>query len=188
MNRIVYPILLALLLTACAGTPKVSYYILEAPAIENTALDAQAPTILIASITIPDLVDRPQMVVRNGDNRVEILDTQRWALPLKSEVGRVLAAYLARDARTAKVFLHGQGIGGEADYRVTVDIQRFDSEPGTAVSLEALWTLRRKGMTAPVTGRSAVREAVQGDAPGALAAAHGRALARISRDIATAIK
>ncbi len=177
------------LLGACAATPKIAYYVLEAPAASRTAvLDAQGPSILISSLTLPELVDRPQMVVRSGDNRVEILDSSRWAQPLKSEAARVLAASLGAAAGTAKVFLHGQGFSGEADYRVTVDIQRFDAEPGVAATLEVLWTVRRKGAAQPLTGRSVVREIMLGSDPAALAAAHGRALVKVGKEIGAALK
>lgn len=188
MKRLLIPTLFAVLLSACAGTPKISYYVLEAPVASANSGIAGTPTVLIASVTVPDLVDRPQMVVRSGDNRVEILDSSRWAQPLKSEVARVLAACLTGEAGTAKVFLHGQGLSSEADYRVTLDIQRMDSEPGVAASVDALWTVRRKGAGEPLTGRSLVREAVQGSDPAALAAAHGRALARIGREIGAVMK
>jgi uncharacterized lipoprotein YmbA len=64
-------------------------------------------------------------------------------------------------------------------YRVTVDVQRFESVPGETVSLEAVWLLRRPGAAATSGGRSALREAVQGEGYEALAAAHSRALAGI---------
>lgn len=73
-------------------------------------------------------------------------------------------------------------------YRVTVDVQRFESVPGETVTLEAVWLLRRPGAAATSGGRSALREAVQGEGYEALAAAHSRALAGMSRDIAAAIR
>ncbi|MBS4097386.1 MAG: membrane integrity-associated transporter subunit PqiC [Sulfuricella sp.] len=190
MKSLVISLFFSVLLGACAGTPKISYFVLDAPALPaaSVAQDARTPSILITSVTLPDLVDRPQMVVRSGANRVEILDASRWAQPLKSEVARVLAACLGREVGTAKVFLHGQGMSDAADYRVTLDIQRFDSEPGVAATIEALWTVRHKGAALPQTGRSAIREAVADDGPAALAAAHGRALQQLGKDIAAALR
>ncbi len=73
-------------------------------------------------------------------------------------------------------------------YRVTIDVQRFDSVPGQAALLEAEWTVRRTAGARTRSGRTVAREAVQGDGFDALAAAHSRALAKMSGDIATAIR
>ena len=69
-----------------------------------------------------------------------------------------------------------------------VDIQRFDSVLGEAVTIDALWTVRRAAGGATKTGRSSVRETVSGAGFDALVAAHSRALASVSRDIAGAIR
>ena len=73
-------------------------------------------------------------------------------------------------------------------YRVTIDVQRFDSVPGQAAMLEAVWTVRRTAGGETRSGRTVAREAVQGDGFDALAAAHSRALAKMSGDIAAAIR
>jgi uncharacterized lipoprotein YmbA len=185
------PLLVAVLvvLFGCASSPKVNFYTLPAPPYpEARDADSSRLGILLGPVTLPEMVDRPQLVIRTGDNRVEILDTSRWAQSLKGETARVLAANLARDMGTLRVFLPGQGMTGEPDIRVAVDILRFESRPGIDATIEALWTLRRKEGTAPITGRSVVSEAVQGDGYDSLVAAHGRVLARIGHDIAEAIR
>lgn len=183
MIRFALAMLAAAVLSGCAASPKVSFYTLPAPSYPETR---GADAILLGPVTLPETVDRPQLVIRAGDNRVEIIDTRRWAQPLKGEIARVLAANLAHDLGTLRVFLYGQGMSGEADIRVTVDILRFDSRPGAEASMEALWTVRRRAE--PLTGRSVVSVAVQGEGYDPLVAAHGRALARISHDIAEAIR
>jgi hypothetical protein len=73
---------------------------------------------------------------------------------------------------------------------VAVDIQRFESAPGDAATVEAQWTVsaaKDKG-GAPRSGRSLAREPVRSKDYDALVAAHGRALASISRDIAEAVR
>lgn len=176
-------------LSGCAGSPKVSFYTLDAPPYPETRSgDSARPTILLGPVTLPEMVDRPQLVIRTGDNRVEIVDTSRWAQPLKSELARALAANLARDAGTLRVFLAGQGMSFDPDMRVAVDILNFDSRPGAEAIIEARWTIRSRGASAPLTGRLLAREKVRGEGHELLVAAHGRALARISREIAGAIR
>jgi uncharacterized lipoprotein YmbA len=71
---------------------------------------------------------------------------------------------------------------------VRVDIQQFESVPGDAVTVDAHWSVRRFGDDNALTGRSLVREPVTGGDWNALVAAHSRALASVSRDIAKAIQ
>ena len=61
------------------------------------------------------------------------------------------------------------------------------STSGDTATVEVVWTVRgRSGATR--TGRTLAREAVSGADYDALAAAHSRALAAVSRDIAAAIR
>ena len=73
-------------------------------------------------------------------------------------------------------------------YRVTIDLQRFDSIPGDAVLVDAIWAVQRSAIGETRSGRTAAREAVQGKDFDGLAAPHSRALARVSADIAAAIR
>ena len=101
----------------------------------------------------------------------------------------MIAANLAQALGDAYVSAYPHGTGSEADYRVVVDIQRFESAPGEAATVEALWVVRpkAKGLAAR-SGRSLVREPAPGKDYDTLVAAHGRALARISREIAEAVR
>jgi len=56
------------------------------------------------------------------------------------------------------------------------------------VTIDALWTVRRASGGEPRTGRSVVHEPTGGDGYDALVAAHGRALATVSRDVAESIR
>jgi uncharacterized lipoprotein YmbA len=179
---------LALLLAACGSPPKERFYTLtpaEVPAAPAAA--GPGPSIAVGPVTVPESVDRPPIVVQVAANRVAVHEFDRWASPLKAEIARVVAANLARELGTARVWSDAQAVLPSPDYQVLVDVQRFDSALGEAVTIEALWTVRRAG-GAPKTGRSSVREPVSGGGFDALVAAHGRALARLSGDIAGAIR
>jgi uncharacterized lipoprotein YmbA len=133
-------------------------------------------------------VDRPQLVVRVAANRVEILETHRWAEPLKSEIPRLIAENLRRLLGSSRVSSYLQHAGADADYRILVDLQRFESSPGEGVTVEAAWSLRRFAGGASKTGRSLVREPVDAVGYDPLVAAYSRALLAVSRDLATAIR
>ena len=172
-------LVLVLVLTACATPPRESFYTLNAP--EPPAAAADAPSIAVGPVMIPEIVDRPQIVVRLGPNQVQIMEQARWAEPLKTGIARVVAANLAATlgARLAA------GRNADADYRIGLDIQRFES-PADAVLIEALWTVTSKD--GRQSGRSVARQPIAAKDYASLAAAHSAALAAISKDIAAAIK
>jgi hypothetical protein len=84
------------------------------------------------------------------------------------------------------VTTYAQNTGGEADYKVAVDIRRFVSM-GNAVSVEAFWSIRRAAKGTLNFGRSRISETRNGAGYDALVAAYNRAIASVGNDIAKAI-
>lgn len=174
-------------LAGCSRSPKVTFYTLNVAATNETP----APplnSVAIGPVTLPDLLDRPQLVVRTSTNRVDILETHRWAESLKSEIPRIIAADLGILLKPARVSTYPQSAGLEADYRVLLDIQRFEMTVGEGVGLEALWSVRRSDGGVPKTGRTVVSEPVSAAGYDALVAAQSRALAAVSRDLTQALR
>lgn len=175
--------------SGCARSPNVTFYTLSAMSPEAASPAASLRAVAVGPVTLPELVDRPQLVIKVAADRVDILETERWAEPLKSEIPRLLAENLARLLRPARVSTIDQSESRDAEYRVLVDIQRFQTVPGEGVEIDALWSVRRSAVGAvPRRGRSQVREPAAGTGYDALVAAHGRALAAISGDIAKALR
>ena len=183
-------LLAALVSVAGCGTPaKLNYYTLSAqPASPPAVASASRPlNVYVGPITIPEAVDRPQMVMRIDANRVELVELERWAEPLKAAIPRFIADTLARELATSTVMSSRQSATLTFDYRVAVDVQRFDfSADGAAI--DALWTIRTASDAAPRTGRSEAREPTAARDPQAMAAAHSRALEKVAREIAAAIR
>jgi len=175
------------LLAGCSSSPKVAFYTLNVTVTD----EAPAPpltSVAIGPVTLPDLLDRPHLVVRTAANRVEILESHRWAESLKSEIPRIIAADLGILLKPARVSTYPQNAGLEADYRVLLDIQRFEMTAGEGVGLEALWSVRRSDGGVPKTGRTVLNEPVGATGYDALVAAQSRALAAVSRDLARALR
>jgi uncharacterized protein len=178
-------------LTGCLGSPRETYYTLSTGTAVTGATSASgesAYSIGVGPITLPEVVDRPQIVLRVGPNEVTFVELHRWAGPLKSEIPRVIADNLAADLNVKRVAAYPQSAGDNADYRVLVDIQRFDSTIGESVTIDALWTVKRVSDGVLRTGRSTARESGSGGTYDAMVAAHSRALATISNEIAEAIR
>jgi len=175
------------LLAACSSPPS-NFYTLSPDTTLESAGAPLSVSVVVGPVTVPDLVDRPQLVTRVSGNEVKLNEFARWGEPLKSGVADVIAADLTRLLGSQRVSVSSHMVAGTEAYRVRVDILQFDSMPGEAVAVDALWTVRVTGRTALLTGRSTIREPVQGADDAALVAAHSRALAAVSRDIAAAIR
>jgi uncharacterized protein len=183
------PLLIAALVSlAGCKSPNASFYTLSPDATLTTTGAPVQTTIVVGPVTVPELVDRPQIVTRVSDNEVALNEFARWGEPLKSGIARTIAADLARLLGTPQVAVAGQaGLVREAT-RVRVDIVRFDSVPGDSVTIDAQWVVRVPGKPLPVSGRTVAHESVASAGNDALVAAHSRALAAVSHDIAAAIR
>jgi len=185
VSAIAIPWMVAVLAAGCA-TPTSRFYTLSTtPAPAGTPV---AYSVAVGPVTIPAVIDRPQIVVSTSPNQVQLDEFNRWAAPLQSNIARVVADNLASILGTARVSLFPQTMSAAADYRVAIQVQRFDTAPGDAASLEALWTITRTKDGTAQTGRTSVRESSPSGGYDGVAAAHSRALARLSRDIADAIQ
>src|ERR687888_116152 len=107
----------ALLISGCGTPPRERFFTLDAPEPPVAAPDAAA--VAVWPVSVPEMVDRPQLVVRTTANEVVIAEQARWAEPLKSAIGRVVAANLVTE-----LGMRLASARNDADYRVTLDILR----------------------------------------------------------------
>jgi len=183
-------IVIGVALAGCASAPSRFY------TLNSTAEKSGGPptdcSVLVGPISVPASVDRPQFTIQIGANRVAIDEFNRWAAPLNENIARVITADLAALLVTARVAAAPLA-NFDATFRVSVDIQRFESlrseaKKNEAAVIEAVWVVRRTTGDVAKSGRTLARESAEGDSFEALAAAHSRALAKLSGDIAEAIR
>lgn len=176
----------AVILCGCASTPSHLYTLsAAAAATPNPEPRLSQLVIVIAPVSIPAIVDVPQIVVRTGPNQVSLNEFNRWASPLANNIAQAVASNLTALLGTSRV---SSALNMDADYRVSIDVRTFESAPGDAATLSALWAVRRVKDGKTESGRSIDREAVSQKSYEALAAAHSRALVHLSADIADAIR
>jgi uncharacterized lipoprotein YmbA len=171
---------------SCGTSAPTRFYTLESTATSDGAPAARYG-VLVGPVSVPASVDRSQFVVQIAPNRVEIDEFNRWAAPLGESIARTVAGDLAAMLRTPDVAT-APFANFDPAYRVTIDVQRFDSVRGESTLLEAVWAVRKTSGGQTRSGRTLARESVQGEGFEALAAAHSRALAKLSADIAAAIR
>ena len=186
---------IVLLAAGCGSSPPARFYTLTAvpaPGAGAPPAGAAAPTdvsVAVGPVSVPVAVDRPQIVVTVNANQVSLDEFNRWASPLASNIARVVAENLAAQLGTPRVGLSAQALSpARVDYRAAIEVQRFESALGDAATLEAVWTVSRDADGRSRTGRTVARETTPDRSYDALAAAHSRAVARLSRDIAEAVR
>ena len=187
-RRITQLILIALVAAAAAGcstTPARFYSLASTATADGTP--ATSAAVMVGPVTIPASVDQPEFVVQVAPNRVEVNEFNRWVAPLNDAIARAVAGDLVVLLGTPEVAT-AQLANFTPDYRVTIDVQRFESIQGDAALVEAVWTVRKTAGGETRSGRTVAREPVQGQGFDALAAAHSRAIAKLSADIAAAIR
>jgi len=178
--------LAVLVFTGCGASAPARFYTLQS----NATADGLPPAsygIVVAQVSVPAVVDRPQFVVQVAPNRVEIDEFNRWAAPLGETIADAVATDLGVRLGTPNVAT-AMRASFAPTYRVTIDVQRFDSIAGEAAVVEAVWAVTTVASGRIRSGKTIARESVQGDGFDALAAAHSRAVTQLTRDIATAIR
>ena len=176
---------IAAFVAGCASAPS-HFYTLSAAATPGTS--RSKATIVVGPVSVPAAVDQPQIVVSTSANEVTFDEFNRWASPLQDNLARVVAENLVAILGTPRVTLSPSLLNSEIDYRVQVEVRNFESMPGKSAALDAVWTVRRQKDGKSEIGRTSVREPVQDGSYDALAAAHSRAVARLSQEIADAVR
>jgi uncharacterized lipoprotein YmbA len=177
---------MAMAANGCGTSSPARFYTLDSTAVADGAPAAHT-AVMVGPVTVPASVDQPEFVVQVASNRVEVEEFNRWAAPLNDGIARAVAGDLAVLLGTPDVATAPMANFNPA-YWVTIDVQRFESTRNEAALLEAVWAVRKTAGGETRSGRTVAREAVQGEGFDALAAAHSRALARMSGDIAAAIR
>jgi hypothetical protein len=182
------PCILLFALVAGSGctSPRSNFYTLDSAA-KPVATGADY-SVAVGPVSVPSAVDRPQIVVRIAPNQVAIDEFHRWVSPLPDAIARVVAENLAAMLGTPHVTVFSRPTAAGARYRVLIDVLRFESAPGDAAILDAVWTVRSAEDGTTRSGRTTVREPVMGREYSTLAAAHSSALGRLSAELAGAIR
>lgn len=183
-------LLLSVGLSACASSPLLRYYALDDARPMTVGLP-DGVSVAIIQVNLPELVDRPQLVTRSADHRVQLSDNDRWAEPLRRQVPRLLARDLGVALNSGRVVALGVDARElDVDFRVVVDVQQLEVVSGQRVELDAVWRIERRNGR-PVFGRSQVLERLgDGAAPDDHAAAvdaQRRVFGTLAKNIAAKI-
>jgi uncharacterized lipoprotein YmbA len=184
----------ALLAAGCSESKPSRFYVLSslsAPAAESAR---GGSAIGVGPVVIPQYLDRPEIVMRSSDNRLDLGEFDQWGGRIGDNITRVLAENLSGLLGTEKVSIYPWTNAAEIVHQVGVDITQFERDPSGTVTLAAFWTISdmRTGRLL-VTRRSTIVKTLSQSAAGAsspydeVVSAMSEALADLSGEIAAAI-
>lgn len=112
-------------LAACRSDP-IQFHTLTPAQLSSPG---STTDIRIESLIVPPQVDRPQIVVRQGNTGMAILETQWWGASLVDELRSALLDQMVNSNPQRKL-------------SVRLEVQRFDSIPGQYGLIDVKWRLR----------------------------------------------
>ena len=187
--------LAALLFTGCSGSSqKAEFYTLNS--ISSTQPDGRIATagqpvsIGIGPVTIPEVLDRPQIVTRTGPNKLQIDEFHRWAGRLDEDIARVVAENISLMVATEQVAVYPWDASFKPQYQVIMDIQRFEGRMGKGDGLlEVLWkVIDPQERTTLRIRKSVITEPFTATDYDTLVATKSRAIEKLSQIITKEIK
>lgn len=183
--------LAVLLLAGCAHTPKPNYYVLNGPREVTNSAVRNGPLIGLGPITLPDYLDRPQIVTRASDSRLALSNEHRWAEPLTASFSRALLAHLEQALPTQHIVLHPWRSSLDIARQVQIEVTRFERSADGAFRLGARWSVSAAGSNTDSGTRQSDIEIpleAKGDDYDALLAAANSAVATLATTIATQLQ
>lgn len=139
-----------ILLSACASHPDHFYILSTQPA---GAGEARTSPVALAAlrVTLPSVVDRPEMVLNTSADDVIVQEHQRWAAPLADLVTQTLARDLERRRSDLLVADSSVNRSSGSVVKINVDVVQLTVHRGRQASIEAHWRILD-----PRTGKEAV--------------------------------
>ncbi len=182
-----------LFVLGCASSPPSRFYTLSSLQAGERELKELASdkglTIVVGPMTFPAYLDRTEIVTRSSSNKITFSAFDVWAGSLAEDFSRALGENLSALLPTETVIVYPGPRSSSVDYRITVDVIRFDGSLGGDVSLIARWAIiKGKERKLVSVRKSTIIEPSGAQGYEAMVAADSRALEKLSREIAEAIR
>jgi uncharacterized lipoprotein YmbA len=193
----VFSCVLMTVVSGCRSlTPAVTYYTLGSPPSEqpSAVTDSsriRALTIGIRPVELPGYMERSQMVIRSGPHQLDASSLHRWADYPDRMVQQAINENLQTLLPSALVVSSPSPMGLKADIVLSFYFLELIGTADGRMLLSVRWTITIAGEEIPSSvqsHRTTVSEALSGPGFDELAAAHGRVLERLSREVAGALE
>lgn len=183
--RKIFALLTACVLASGCGGYK-SYYMLTP---DGSPPSGGGQGIGVGPVSVAEYIDRPNLVVQEGENSLSMAADHRWAGDLSASVARVTAANLGRRLGTGNVRIYPWQRDDEVRYQVTIDVRQLHGgADGNAVIEAGYRVYALPGRTLKASRTFVDREPLEKDGYQPLVAAQSRLLARLADEIAKAMR
>lgn len=143
MNKLKY--IFAILLSACgfATTEPSRFYALYTPSTTQITGPTKLVKIGIDDISVPQAVDRPQMVIKEHDSTLlRVSDFNRWIENLDKSLPIILSEDMNTYAKNISARpVSNANVARNMDYILSVDFIKFETEQNADITLSAWWTI-----------------------------------------------
>jgi uncharacterized lipoprotein YmbA len=181
---------LVLALAGCLGSaPEPRFFTLSSVTGAADPAVAARPELglVLGQVELPRYLDRSELVTRSGEYGLEVHNLVRWGGSLRTDVQRVVADDLARLLGTSRIAVYPNEARFPVSYRVLLELLEFGSAPGHPVTLRTRWTIAAADGHAVAVGATDRAETPASASWEDYVAAHGAALAGVTREIAERI-
>ncbi len=140
---------LVLCFSGCLSrSPAPTLYVFEAgdgwDTMAGRSFTGKEPAVSLAPIKLPEYLDRPQLVVRTGENTIRAVEQHRWGIELQRGILDVLSTGLSREL--PEVYVNPEPLRlGTGGYHIQISILRLDGALNGPVHLAAQWNVRKGG-------------------------------------------
>ena len=182
-------------LSACGGTSMTlgnagknlggtRFYSLTS--LSPTATNNSTKRIGVGPLSIPRLLNRPQIITRKNNTEIDMAEMHQWGGSYKEELMQVMIDNLSTLLKTENIEEYPWKFSFKPHYQVRIDIERFDGQIGKNVILKARWRLLNNNKEILVK-RAFITTAVTGNSYNHYVKAQSETLAIFSRKIADEI-
>ena len=192
IGRIAVVILSAgiLMVMACNGrTPPAKFYTLQP--VEQDPLGQPMPPVValvVGPVAIPEALDRPEIVTHDAGNVVSFSQFHRWAGHLGQSIASVIAQNMTTLLATNRVTPYTRENIFQPSHRVVISINHYESRLSKSFLLDAAWSIKDlKENKVLAIRNSKIQEPLASAGYEELVSAQSRALAALSKQIATEI-
>ncbi len=133
--------LVSSLLSACTMTPVTTKFYSLSPTPVTQQLQGPNASVGIGPISFPDMLKRPQVIIRSSENTVELSESHHWAGSLEQNFEKVLIEGIANTLANTRIRPFPWDTRQRPQYQIILTIYQFDGHPKKSVALRASWTL-----------------------------------------------
>ncbi len=169
----------SILSASCATHPDRFYRLSAVPDTARPPAAGYATRVLL-SVSIPSLVDRRELIVDAPDDRILVLEHERWAAPLSDLVSQTLALDIEQRRPDVLVADRGFDRADVKPVRIKVEIVRMAAHRGGQAILEAHWRIEDDVARVDELGGGSFTEPIEGDDYASIARAFSLCVASLA--------